>query len=409
VTLHLIDSKPITPALGSAQSIAFHPSGNFLAVANTMSPFQSDADGKISLFRIVLTGPVSNWHLGTSHALSTGGPGTHDGIPGALAFSSGGHLLALVNGYLGNGDGPTISLFCEGPSAGWAPVPGSPFSFENFPQQSERRAPSGFLVPNALAFAPGETQTGIVFSARLAVAGAPSFVWLFDASSATLAPFGAPYSTLANTSWPSETGVAFSGPPAVASAAFIPPLPLLLATANGDGSATLFLVEPALGLVTGSPFPVGGQPPPLGNNTPWSIAFSTVSDVDLIAVAIDGSGVALLIPSPPSKPTALPPAPPSPFATGTTGVTTAVAFSADGKILAATNVEGPPGAQTGSVSLFEVKAQPFRLELVPGSPFPVGPTPANAVAFSPTNTGLFAVASGLDTSDNGSVSLFLFA
>lgn len=404
-TLHLIDSKPITPVLGLAQSVAFHPSGKLLAVANTMEPPQSDADGKISLFGIDLTGPISGWHLETPHVISTGACGAVGGISGGLAFSKGGDLLALANGYTGDGDIGCVSLFFRSP-AGWAPVPGSPFSFESIHLTRDSGFEGALFLPNALAFAPWETNTGNVVSTRLAIAGDPNFVWLFDADATGLTPFGNPHSTKANPidSSPGATGVAFNRPRATPEEWYVPPV--LLATSNSDASTSLFVVEPSLEMVTGSPFPTGGQPPPQGNNLPLAIAFSTLGDIDLIAVAIDGSGVALLVPSLGGTP-ALSPAPASPFATGSTGGTNSVAFSADGKILAATNVEGPIDAQTGSVSLFGVKEQPFGLELATGSPFRVGPTPANAVAFSPVDNRIFAVASGNGGSNNGSVSLFL--
>jgi len=87
---------------------------------------------------------------------------------------------------------------------------------------------------------------------------------------------------------------------------------------------------------------------------------------------------------------------------------TAVAFSPDGTLLAVTNttlVSQADATFVGSVTLFAVELEfdPPGLRLLEGSPFAVSASPANAVAFS-ADGKILAVANG--NIDDGSVSMF---
>jgi WD40 repeat protein len=397
-SLKLLSTQVIAPASGGAQSLAFSPDGKLLAVANSITPPAPNGNGKVLLFAVDQSGPPSGWHLNPPLLLGTGASGT--GYANAIAFSEKGGLLATANCVDGS-----VSLFSPLNHTGaWAPVPGSPFLIQPIRDQST------WIDPNALAFAPEETRTANTAVAQLATANFTNSVSLFSASSAGgLTAQGLPRATNAGgVTSTGAWGVAFNYPRTINV-----DTPLLLATANwgGDagGSTSLFWISPTSKLVTGSPFSTGGLPPPKGNNNARSVAFSPKPPKDnLLAVAINGSGVALMVA--PLRGSSLTPAVHSPFPTASGGSveTAAVAFSPDGTLLAAatTDVDITHSIFKGGVSLFEVTPGSPGLTLVPGSPFSVSPTYANSVAFSPDGK-LLAVASGVGFSNNGSVSLFL--
>jgi WD40 repeat protein len=400
-TLQLLGSQPLAPATGGAQSLAFSPDGKLLAVANNITPFAPNLNGSVSFFPVDQSGPSSGWRLSTPHQLSTGASGV--GYAGALAFSAEGGLLATANCV-----DLSVSLFSPLNHGGiWGPVPGSPFLLQAPAHEGQPAYP---YDPNALAFGPEETRTGNVAVAQLATANGRNTMSLFTANSSSgLTALGLPHSTNVNfASDPSSegsTGVAYSRLPRITK-----DRPLLIATSNfeGDpgGSASLFRFYPGIQLVAGSPFMVGGQPPPNGNNNAMAVAFSPHED--MLAVAIDASGVALFLAR--AEGTSMAPVPGSPFAIGTASSveTSAVAFSPDGKLLAAsfTAVDITHSIFKGGVALFAVTISPPSLTLLPGSPIAVSPTFANSVAFSPSGE-LVAVASGVGASNNGTVSLFL--
>lgn len=170
---------------------------------------------------------------------------------------------------------------------------------------------------------------------------------------------------------------------------------------NNVGSASLFRDKAGLVRVTGSPFAVGG--PPQNNSGAYSLAFHPKAD--LLAVAVNVSGVSLFLATQAGTDLTLTR---TPYLTGTSGDlrATAVAFSPDGALLAVANttlVSQAHATFAGSVTLFSVHPNPPRLTLLQGSPFAVSATPANALAFS-ADGKILAVANG--NIDDGSVSLF---
>jgi 6-phosphogluconolactonase len=145
--------------------------------------------------------------------------------------------------------------------------------------------------------------------------------------------------------------------------------------------------------VPGSPFAIGGR------SVPFSVAFSPNGRLLATADGIDGAPAAnIAVFSVNDATGALTPVPGSPFPPGSGGGPYSVTFNPAGTLLATANDTFP-----GAVSVFAVSAEGALTE-IPGSPFVTGGNASQSVAFSPD--GKLLAASNFDSE---SVSLFSVA
>jgi hypothetical protein len=241
-SLTLLNSQPIAPATGGAQSVAFSPNGKLLAAANTVAnsggALAPNLNGRVSLFPVVQSGNPPRWQLEPPSQLPTGASGV--GYPGGMAFSKA-DLLATANCVDGS-----LSLFTNlGHPSVWGPVPGSPFSIQTVLNADKDHPSPGWVDPNALAFALKESISGGAVTSLVATANSTKTVSLFYASSSNgLKAAGVPVSAnISPITGEGPTGVAFSHPLGLPWAIGL----TLLASANGEtspeGSVSLFALD----------------------------------------------------------------------------------------------------------------------------------------------------------------------
>jgi 6-phosphogluconolactonase len=200
-------------------------------------------------------------------------------------------------------------------------------------------------------------------------------VFTVDPSTRGLAPVsGSPFTTNGR----AATSVAFS------------PNGNLLAAASSDGKASLFGVDPSTGRLT----PVSNAPVATGSLAFVEVTFSPSGA--LLAIANSAGSVTMF--SVDAATRALTPAPGSPFSVGPTGRVVDLAFSRDGALLATADL-----ATSSNVSVFSATPSTGALTEVSGSPFSVhaGGGDISRVAF--TTRGLLATTTSVQFREPTSV------
>ncbi|MDX6664442.1 MAG: hypothetical protein QOG68_648 [Solirubrobacteraceae bacterium] len=313
-----VAGSPFQTNAGSVSSLAFSPSGRWLAVGNSSS-------GNLDVTAVSAAGVLQQ--LPSSPLMTNTGPVS------SVAFSPSSALVATANlGSQNLASHGTVSVFTLGATGSLTPVPGSPFA-------------TG-AGPSSVAFSPD--------GGLLAVANkTDGTVSLFSVSGGgALAPApGSPFAT-----GPGPASLAFS------------PTGTLLAVANSRGytvSVFSLFSGGVLVPVPGSPFAT--------TLPPTSLAFSPTGE--LLAVATSAAGVSAFSVSPAG---ALAPVPGSPFPTPLP--VTSVAFGSSSLLAATEYASGGLGQTPGSLAVFSVSAA-GTLASLPGSPFATGTNP-HSLAFS---------------------------
>ncbi len=282
-------------------SVAFSPSGDFLAVAN------GGADS-VSVFSVDRGSGALTPVPGSPFATGRG--------PLSVAFSPSGSLLAVVNSYALT---DSVSVFAVNQGGALTPVAGSPFRTGNHPV--------------SVAFSP---SGGLLATANLA--GRSVSVFTVDQGTGRLTRVpGSPFAT-------------DSGPTSVA---FSPSGSLLAATNGLTNSVSVFAVDQESGRLTevpGSPFATGRDP--------YSVAFSPSGGLLATANYVDSSVSVFAV----DRGTGgLTPVAGSPFATGRGPQS--VAFDPSGGLLATANFNGGSVSvfevDQGSGALTPVSGSPF--------------------------------------------------
>jgi 6-phosphogluconolactonase (cycloisomerase 2 family) len=311
--------SPLSPSTGEGSSLAYSPSGGFLASGT-------------SIFSVA-----------TSGALTPVGGTAPDPYAGSVAFSPSGAFLAVADksGPTPAG-GHTVSMFSVGSSGELTPVSGSPFTVGSQPT-SITFSPDGSLL--AVTAGPTGTpgpdgpNTLYVFSvsssgALTPVAGSP---YSSSASQVLFSPAGGllaavdvntgvtMYSVNGSGALTKVTGSPFKAFGEAPSGAAFGPTGSFLAVSNFSGGVTMYSVAPS-----GTLTPVGSGPfdPTFQTN---SVAFSTDGST-VAATENDWQGVSAFSVAPSGALTILPG---SPFETSAPA--TSVAFSPSG-LLSTTNL-----------------------------------------------------------------------